>query len=179
MTSCAAEGRLRTRWIIKDFYTLVKKVQGGQKVSSSNFESDGEWFLDIYPRGYRTVTNPGEDGYMSVYLHSTRKQVELGETLKQTFRLGIKKANRFETQDYIEKLGERPMDAEDEVYFPPGSSVVAIFTPEQKCFGKQRFLRVNKEKGPLREVPENRKKQISSIKDFDQELVAGWCRRLR
>jgi hypothetical protein len=69
------EGRLRTRWTIKDFYTLSKKVQENQKISSSDFQSDGDFFLDIYPRGYRTETAPNEDSFLSVYLHSTRQQV--------------------------------------------------------------------------------------------------------
>jgi hypothetical protein len=69
------EGRLRTRWTIKDFCNLSKKVQENQKISSSDFDSDGSYFLDIYPRGYRTETAPNEDSFMSVYLHSTRTQV--------------------------------------------------------------------------------------------------------
>ena len=100
-------------------------------------------------------------------------QVELGETLKQSFRLGIQKANAFKREDYVDTLKESLLEADDDVYFPPGSSVTAVFNPEKKCYGKQKLMRVNKEKGPLRMVPMNLKKAAMGIKDFDNELVAG------
>jgi len=33
------------------------------------------------------------DSWISLYLHSTRRQVELGDVIKTWFRLGVKKAN--------------------------------------------------------------------------------------
>lgn len=43
-------------------------------------------------------------------------------------------------------LKESALEADDDVYFPPGSSVTAIFKPDQKCYGKQKWMRVNQAK---------------------------------
>jgi hypothetical protein len=130
------QGRQRTRWILKDINTMKKKLLPNQKISSSNFESDGEWYLDFYPRGYMAnEIEPKEDKdhWLSIYLHSSSKQASLNETKKQSFRFGILKVNKLPKEVY-EMLGEDPTD---EVYFPPGSAKIATFDGNKKAFGVQ------------------------------------------
>jgi hypothetical protein len=130
------QGRQRTRWILKDINTMKKKLLPNQKISSANFESDGEWYLDFYPRGYMAneiEPKDDKDHWLSIYLHSSSKQAILNETKKQSFRFGILKVNKLPKEVY-EILGEDPTD---EVYFPPGSSKIATFDGNKKAFGVQ------------------------------------------
>ena len=130
------QGRQRTRWFLKDINTMRKKLLPNQKISSANFESDGEWYLDFYPRGYMTKEiEPGDDKdhWLSIYLHSSSKQALLNETKKQSFRFGILKVNKLPKQAY-EIMGEDPSD---EVYFPPGSAKIATFDGTKRAFGLQ------------------------------------------
>jgi len=53
-------------------------------------------------------------GRLSLYLHSSRKQVELADTLKQSFKLGVVKANPLGDELY-KALG----DEDDQVFVPP------------------------------------------------------------
>jgi len=164
------------RWIIKDFNKIYGKVGCSQKISSQEFESDGQWFIDLYPRGYRTDENPeaAEKGAISVYLHSSRQQVELADTLKQSFRFGIKKANKLSREVYA-ALGEDP---EDDVWFPPGSSCIATFNQFRKCFGKQVLVSVEQlRKGRIDKAAldclAKAKVRAPSDQEIKEELVAG------
>lgn len=174
------QGRQRTRWIIKDFSKIFDKVGPSQKISSQEFDSDGQWFIDVYPRGYRTDENPVEvakkDGpqAISVYLHSGRMQVELADTMKQSFKFGIKKANKLSKEVYL-ALGEDP---EDDVWFPPGSSCIATFNQFRKCFGKQVFMSVEQLKGgridnAAKEILKRAGVKAPSDQDIKEELLAG------
>ena len=63
-------------------------------------------------------------------------------------------------------------DEEEDVYFPPGSSCVATFNADRRCFGKQCFI-------PLSHIVNGRldKSQLKALKvnpDMAaQELIAG------
>lgn len=132
------QGRQRTRWMLKDINTMKKKLMENQKISSELFVSDGDWYLDIYPKGYMAgkIDENDNDFWISLYLHSSRKQALLNNTQKQSFRFGILKVNKLPNEVY-ELLGEDPAD---EVYFPPNSSKIATFDGQHKCFGLQKFI---------------------------------------
>ncbi|EKX43713.1 hypothetical protein GUITHDRAFT_163729 [Guillardia theta CCMP2712] len=160
------QGRQRTRWMIKDLEGIHSKIWPNQKISSSEFETDGSWYLDLYPKGYRLDEDKSE--YLSIYLHSSRKQAEIGDTRKHSFRFGIFKVNRLDKSVY--RMLEE--DEEEDVYFPPGSSCVATFNADRRCFGKQCFI-------PLSHIVNGRldKSQLKALKvnpDMAaQELIAG------
>lgn len=78
-------GCQRTSWTIRDFDKLTRKVNANQKLSSPEFRSDGDWFFDLYAKGYRPrdeeqAPAPAGAGkketWISFFLHSTRSQVE-------------------------------------------------------------------------------------------------------
>jgi hypothetical protein len=85
------------RALTKPSCRIIEKIGPKKKLSSSVFESDGEWYLDMYPNGFKVNEgqnidewDPGE-GCISLYLHSSRRQVELGDVRKVWFRFGLKK----------------------------------------------------------------------------------------
>jgi hypothetical protein len=82
------------------------------------------------------IDEDDNDFWMSLYLHSSRKQALLNNTKKQSFRFGILKVNKLPNEVY-KLLGE---DVADEVYFPPNSSKIATFDGMHKCFGLQKFI---------------------------------------
>mmetsp|Transcript_42211 Transcript_42211/g.99025 ORF Transcript_42211/g.99025 Transcript_42211/m.99025 type:complete len:894 (+) Transcript_42211:165-2846(+) len=131
-------GRQRINWMVHNLKRITTVIGPKKKLSSSDFESDGHWYLDIYPNGFNTEPAQSDDGketsWISLYLHSTRRQVELGEVYKVWFKFGIKRVNPDEEE--AKKPGF------DNVYFPPGASSVSVFTPRTKCFGKQKFMKV-------------------------------------
>jgi len=137
------DGRMRTTWVIHDFRRLVQKIPQNKKLCSSSFENDGMWYFQLYPNGYVPKGAPAKTGFISLFLHSTPKQVGLGLTLKQSFRLGVK---RFNPAD--EKLSDPNFDlcwfpkfyADAKSEYPYGSDCVALFNPQDKCFGKRLFL---------------------------------------
>ena len=45
-------GIRRTTWIIHNFKQMLKKFKPSQKISSAQFECDGDWYLDLFPQGY-------------------------------------------------------------------------------------------------------------------------------
>ena len=132
------QGRQRTRWMLKDINTMKKKLMENQKISSELFVSDGNWYLDVYPKGYMAgqIDEDDNDFWVSLYLHSSRKQALLNNTQKQSFRFGILKVNKLPNEVY-ELLGE---DTNDDVYFPPNSSKIATFDGQHKCYGLQKFI---------------------------------------
>ena len=80
---------------------IVEKIGPKKKLSSAEFEADGEWYLDLYPNGFKVEEgksidewDPGQ-GSISLYLHSSRRQVELGDVRKVWFRFGLKKHVRM------------------------------------------------------------------------------------
>lgn len=92
------EGLSQFQWTVYNFKKVVEKLEVNQKLSSEEFEEDGVWYLDLYPRGYYTpdqkkLLPPGKklasDAYISLYLHSGRSQVEKGDVKNQFFNLGI------------------------------------------------------------------------------------------
>lgn len=80
-------GRQRTNWIVRNFWQVQKKLGPNQKLSSEVFESDDFWYLDLYPNGYNI---PEGERFCSLFLHSSKEQVEQGKILKQIFNLGVK-----------------------------------------------------------------------------------------
>uniref|UniRef100_A0A7S4PRR9 MATH domain-containing protein n=1 Tax=Guillardia theta TaxID=55529 RepID=A0A7S4PRR9_GUITH len=124
-------GRQRVNWVIHDLKRVVAKIGPNKKLSSAEFTCDGEWYLDLFPSGYRTE----EPETISIYLHSSRRQVELGFVSKVWFRFGLKKVNPTEEEQDDPKY--------ENVWFPPGSSCVSTFTPSKKCFGKQNAFKVS------------------------------------
>jgi hypothetical protein len=84
-TSVTPSGCERTTWTIRDFCKLTSKVDENQKLSSAEFFSDGDWFFDIFAKGYRPKNAQvgqlpplNEDQqHISFFLHSTRSQVTL------------------------------------------------------------------------------------------------------
>jgi hypothetical protein len=125
-------GRQRVNWTVHNIKRLTEKIGPKKRLSSSEFDSDGNWYFDLYPNGFNC---PEGEGWMSFYLHSTRRQVELGEVYKVWFRLGLRKINPL--QEDVES------NTFDPVFFPPSSSCVSVFTPKAKCFGKQRFINLS------------------------------------
>ena len=117
--------------------TLANKIAANQKVSSAIFRSDGDWYLDMYPNGYWGSEEIPEERYVSIYLHSSRKQIEMADTLKRSYKIGILKANPLKPEFY-EALGEDP-----KVYYPPdASSFTNTFNGLRKSFGRQKFIKL-------------------------------------
>ena len=136
------QGRQRTRWLLRDLNLMRKKLVENQKFSSELFVSDGDWYMDIYPQGYRTQKIDQDDkefNWLSLFLHSSRLQASLNDTKKQSFRVGVVKVNKLPREVY-EVLGEDPSD---EVYFPPNSSKIATFNGLNRCFGLQKFIPIS------------------------------------
>jgi len=134
------QGRQRISWNVHNIKRVTDAIGPNKKLSSSDFESDGHWYLDIYPSGFKTEQTESTltkkpSNWISLYLHSTRRQVELGEVYKVWFKFGVKKINPTD-----EELKTPNFDT---VYFPPQSSCVSVFTPRNKCFGKQCFMKVS------------------------------------
>jgi len=127
-----AKGWQRVEWVLKDVQGLIQKVGPGQLLASDDFKANGQWYLNLYPNGYRVEGG----GCMSVYLHLARQQVERGVFLKRKIRFGIKRANPL-GQELYERLGECP---DGDAFYPPNSSLTAIFSSAQKTAGKQLFL---------------------------------------
>ena len=75
------KGCLRTFWTVHELKRLCENIGPGKKLSSSVFDNDGDWYLQLYPSGYHgnTKTNstedPPEKKFISLYLHSSPKQV--------------------------------------------------------------------------------------------------------
>ena len=142
-------GRQRVYWTVVDIKRVLQKIGPKKRLSSAEFIADGEWYFDIYPNGFNTagsvdVWEPGQ-GAISIYLHSSRRQVELGDVRKVWFRFGLKKQNPAELGGNDDKKADEEEDDDQEkelpanydpTYFPPGSSCVSVFTPQRKCFGK-------------------------------------------
>lgn len=69
-------GRQRTSWTLHNIKRLVEKIGANKRLSSSEFTSDGDWYFDIFPNGFQLeVPDNPLDSYISLYLHSTRRQV--------------------------------------------------------------------------------------------------------
>eukprot|EP00960_Hanusia_phi_P043159 755889-Hanusia_phi.AAC.10 len=172
-------GQQRTKWAIVDFKVaatcLAFALTNNPTVDPREqaiFRSDGEWYLDLYPNGYWGSEEIPEEKYISIYLHSSRKQVEMADTLKRSYKIGILKANPLNPEFY-EALGEDP-----KVYYPPdASSFTNTFDGYKKSFGRQKFIK-------LKEIINGReidKKVLSSIsedilpkeQELKNELVQG------
>ena len=75
------------------------QIWPNQKISSSEFETDGSWYLDLYPKGYRLDEDKSE--YLSIYLHSSRKQVKSRDS---SFRNNFDCRRRSEIQGNIHSV---------------------------------------------------------------------------
>eukprot|EP00277_Geminigera_cryophila_P043733 CAMPEP_0173083324 /NCGR_PEP_ID=MMETSP1102-20130122/19305_1 /TAXON_ID=49646 /ORGANISM="Geminigera sp., Strain Caron Lab Isolate" /LENGTH=1085 /DNA_ID=CAMNT_0013960083 /DNA_START=111 /DNA_END=3368 /DNA_ORIENTATION=- len=159
------KGALRTFWVVHDLKRLCQNIGPGKKLSSQVFDNDGDWYLQLYPSGYHgnTKENKIDDTpdkkYMSLYLHSSPKQVELGHVMKQRFRLGLKKYNPGETdqfnpkgydgvwfpnKDFVSKL-HPSSNIEAPIHkgcpaLPWGSACMALFVWKARVFGKRYFV---------------------------------------
>ena len=178
-----ASGRQRTSWTIRNFSKLMEKVTINQKLSSAPFESDGDWFFDLYPKGYSPkdeVPENEKSEYISLFLHSTRSQVEHALIKKQSFKLGIRKATPFssDTPGQVEDIYEQLNCRDPVVYFPPKSACTARFDFESKCFGKRKFIHHKAFTDGRQCIPPNIKAALSKKYGFfaeqlKRELVAG------
>jgi hypothetical protein len=180
-----ATGRQRTSWTIRNISKLVEKVAVNQKLSSAPFESDGDWFFDLYPKGYVPKNDPddipAESEFMSLFLHSTRSQVDHALIKKQSFKLGIRKATPLvsEIPGEVDQVYERLECRDPLVYFPRNSMCTARFDFESKCFGKRQFIKREAFVQGRKDIPPNVEKELSAKKNgvfleqLKRELVAG------
>eukprot|EP00291_Cryptomonas_curvata_P013636 CAMPEP_0172189960 /NCGR_PEP_ID=MMETSP1050-20130122/22835_1 /TAXON_ID=233186 /ORGANISM="Cryptomonas curvata, Strain CCAP979/52" /LENGTH=903 /DNA_ID=CAMNT_0012864755 /DNA_START=53 /DNA_END=2765 /DNA_ORIENTATION=- len=180
-----ATGRQRTSWTIRNISKLVEKVTFNQKLSSAPFESDGDWFFDLYPKGYVSKKDPDdvlkESEFMSLFLHSTRSQVEHALIKKQSFKLGIRKATPLvsETPGEVEEVYDDLQCRDPLVYFPPNSKCTARFDFESKCFGKREFIEREAFVQGRKNIPANiqdkleKKKNGVFLEQLKRELIAG------
>lgn len=181
-------GCQRTSWTIRDFNRLTKKVNENQKLSSPEFQSDGDWFFDLYAKGYKpreeaqaaAAADAKKEYCISFFLHSTRSQVEHKEIKKQSFKLGIRKAAPLKCEDDPElvKQAYALLECTDPVvYFPPRSALTARFDPDAKCFGKLNFVPlhvIESGRKPSKDVLEKLKALDPKFPDqLKGELVAG------
>lgn len=156
-------------WIIHDLKRVVAKIGPNKKLSrchgsalcerpswrccSAEFTCDGEWYLDLFPSGYRTE----EPETISIYLHSSRRQVSI--RLAQQFEQACTNLKTRLSSGLFPKCGSdsgwrkwilqkrwmfrsqgtnwyREQEQDDpkyeNVWFPPGSSCVSTFTPSKK-----------------------------------------------
>eukprot|EP00802_Teleaulax_amphioxeia_P003602 Tamp_03605.p1 GENE.Tamp_03605~~Tamp_03605.p1 ORF type:complete len:928 (+),score=215.99 Tamp_03605:206-2989(+) len=148
-------GRQRVTWTVQNIKRMIEKIGPKKRLSSAEFNADGEWYFDLYPNGFQIDNKeelaewkPGER-FISIYLHSSRRQVELGDVRKVWYRFGLKKQNPAELEQDTKgkKKSEDDEDEDDDkeappdfdqCYFPPESSCVSVFTPQRKCFGKHK-----------------------------------------
>ena len=181
-------GRQRTSWTIRNFSKLVEKVDVNQKLSSAPFESDGDWFFDLYPMGYVPKKSdddvPVASNYISLFLHSTRSQVEHALIKKQSFKLGIRKATPLSSENpsEVEKAYELMNCRDPVVYFPPHSACTARFDFESKCFGKRQFIDRKAFQDGRQCISERVRGELKKIKaafeqQISRELVAGDYRK--
>ncbi|EKX49864.1 hypothetical protein GUITHDRAFT_135563 [Guillardia theta CCMP2712] len=144
-------GYERTIWVVYDLKRLSESIGPDKKLTSSEFKSDGEWYFTLYPSGYQKGADPAKvqkaGKFISLFLHSSKNQVELGYYMKQSFRLGIKKFNPGDTDvNHPDKIPFEPMffpspDLKiNKKQFEWSSQCLALFTPKQRCFGKRFFL---------------------------------------
>mmetsp|Transcript_9002 Transcript_9002/g.20682 ORF Transcript_9002/g.20682 Transcript_9002/m.20682 type:complete len:911 (-) Transcript_9002:137-2869(-) len=117
------DGKQRVMWIIHKFWDVVKKLEPNQKISSTEFEADGKWYFDLYPRGYqiegadRSFPSADEEahrkGYLSLFLHSGTRQSAMGGVMKQQFSLGIQiqSLQQSAVAEVLEKNAKGQQDA--------------------------------------------------------------------
>ena len=151
-----------------DLRRLCDNIGPGKKLSSAVFDNDGEWYLQLYPSGYHgntktnSVDTEPDQKFLSLYLHSSPKQVELGRVMKQRFRLGLKKFNPGETdlfnpkgydgvwfpsKEFVCNLHPKNPDAagiKAPIHqgcdpHPWGSACMALFNVKNRVFGKRYF----------------------------------------
>jgi len=123
-------GWQRVKWLLGDFKGLIQNTPPGSKLSSPHFRVNGEWYLDIYPSGYRGG-EPDEPACVSVYLHSSKRQSDRGDKIKRRLRFGLERLNPL-PQAFYSAAGE---DATDDVCWASAGEVVAIFSSEHRSAG--------------------------------------------
>ena len=126
-------GWQRVKWVIQDFKGLIQNTPS--KLSSPSFRVNGEWYFDLYPSGY-CADQAKEPGFVSLYLHSTKRQSDRGDKIKRRLRLGLQRLNPL-PEAFYSAAGE---DAGDDVCWATGGEIVAVFASDRRSAGCQRVV---------------------------------------
>ena len=123
-------GWQRVSWPLRDFKGLIENTPAACRLSSPIFYLNGDWYLDLYPAGYR-LDEDDREARVSVYLHSTKSQADRGDKLKKRLKFGIKRINPL-PRDFYAALGEA---VEDDVLWASRGELSAIFCASQLSAG--------------------------------------------
>ena len=122
-------GWQRVSWPLRDFKGLIENTPAACRLSSPIFYLNGDWYLDLYPAGYR-LDEDDREARVSVYLHSTKSQADRGDKLKKRLKFGIKRINPL-PRDLYAALGEDVEDA-NIVAARPGAEQQSPWEPQPK-----------------------------------------------